>query len=159
MLAQDAAKDGLGPTCTDERAYVPETPEAWFAGSTTAMAVTEDIVFSKHMIRFGNGSVAPLRYLGNVKKDSPGEFGGFYDLQCVAFYAFEPPFTKRLRRGNALCGPMKTGSEPARPAVYLAAALAKNGKTLDVVFYGNGASSILLSPFSGELCGSFGYIK
>lgn len=156
---QNATKSADDGACTDATAYIPKSDETWIAGSTTAMAITGNILISKTQIRFGNGVTAQLRYLGNIKQDSAKKYPIFRDVGCVAIYAVDPPLTDEMISGNRLCGFHASAGQPPDAALYLAAGVSDGGKWLTLAPYSKGEEEILHSSLSGQLCGTFGFFR
>lgn len=137
--------------CADASAYKPVAEETWVAGSTTAMAITGDIVVTQDKIRFANGATASLHHLANIKKGLEDEAGTFFRIQCVGLYAVDPPFTGTLLLDNTMCG--------AQELRYVTFGLEDSADELGMAAYTGGAEPILLSSVTGALCGTFKYFR
>jgi len=153
-----AAKTEAVESCSDASAYVPDTPQSWAAESRTAWSITGDILISKNNIGFENNASATLRYVGNIQKKAAHEAGAFSNIQCVALYAVDPPFSEYLLAGNSICGFHKSAGQPPVYLRYIALGIEKDGG-LGLAAYTDGSSPILSSSLSGELCGTFGYFR
>jgi hypothetical protein len=73
--------------------------EKWEAVSTTAMAITGDLIFSPDRITFGNGKSLPLAPSGTVPT-----FSAPMESVNATLYRVTTPADPVLLHGNRLCG-------------------------------------------------------
>jgi hypothetical protein len=73
--------------------------EKWEAVSTTAMAITGDLIFSPDRITFGNGKSLPLAPFGTVPT-----FSAPMESVNATLYRVTTPGDPVLLHGNRLCG-------------------------------------------------------
>ena len=144
--------------CTAPSVYVPESKEAWTAGSTTAMSIPGDIEFSKDSIQFGNGVTARLRFIGRIEESTVAKYPVFLRVHCVALYEVDPPVTADMLSGNRICGFHKSTGEKAEPLLYLAAGISSDN-WLELAAYSSGSEYILQSSIPGRLCGTYGFFR
>jgi len=157
-LAQDRLAEGALIECASSTAYAPIKEEAWFAATTASMAITGDLKFSREAVRFDEGAVLKVKYLGNFTTPSFKPETAPAEISCVAVYEVSPPFLKRISEPNNICGGY---GNPPEPITYITATSYRrkfaSRDEIHLTFFGIGSKPILGTSLFGQWCGEFDY--
>lgn len=141
----------VAPARADDT-LAPFAGRNWFAVSTTAMGITDDVRIVGDTIAFGKWAKFRLRYVGEVDPETADSPAGGPPFKL---YEIVDPRPVKLRSGTPFCGP--SGDAKAVPAKYIAMGIIKvvGSDYLELAVYSDRPTA--KGKIDRTFCSSFGY--